>query len=64
MEWDSWPNQGYPCQECKRIGECASTCKTRENDPIKRDYCSECGSELPSHVAWNPRCSKLPPVGE
>jgi len=33
MEWDSWPNEGYPCAECGRRGKCTEECKLRQNDP-------------------------------
>ena len=59
MEWDSWPNEGYPCAECGRIGTCMASCRLRQNDPLPRVSCPECGIELPAHRAFSPACSQL-----
>ncbi len=57
MEWDHWPNEGYPCRECGQRFECNADCRVRENDPPKVDRCVECKAELPGHTVWPKRCS-------
>lgn len=58
MEWDSWPNEGYPCQECGKRFECSEDCHMRQNDAPQKEYCSECRAEKPYHRT-SPRCSQL-----
>ena len=53
MEWDGWPNQGYPCCHCGALGHDDSDCPTLK--PVGMPSREALEALLKEGLAWSDR---------